>query len=216
MTVAREIAVFIDGEGSSASLLAAGKIIVYRKNKGSWQAMREMDFTLQQRGIREMRRQMAEVITFLDGCGVFVAQAVSGVPYFELEKAQLAIWEFSGQPRDFLDYVSAQEEAKQEVMPQLAVVPAAEEREPGAWFISIKEIQETDRGVTSKQVLLPIIRKKNFNQLEVLCNHIPPWLELELLGTGLSVAAEKIDAHSYRVMIKKVCAEDIAEGSYER
>lgn len=201
--MAREIAVFIDQHGNSASVLSPGKVVVYRKQMQEWQPSRELEFALDQsRGIREMRLQMAALIDFLQGCKIFVALTVVGVAYFELEKAQIAIWEFEGRPAEFLDYIQAEEEAKPVEMPPAAVIPAVEERLPGCFHISIKEIQENEAGITSKQVLMPIISKKTFTSIEVICNHVPPWLEMELTARGLIADVEKLEVHTYRVSIQ--------------
>lgn len=199
----REIAVFTDYQGSSASVLSPGKVVVYCKQMQEWQPTRELEFALDQsRGIREMRLQIAALIDFLQGCKIFVALAVVGVAYFELEKAQVAIWEFEGRPAEFLDYIQGEEEAKPVEEFRPAVIPAPEERLPGCFYISIKEIQESEAGITSKQVLMPLLSKKAFTLLEVTCNHVPPWLELELTARGFTADIEKLEAHTYRVSIR--------------
>lgn len=200
--MAREIAVLTDLDGKSASLLTPGKLTVYRKFLKEWSKEREMPFFLDQgRGLADMRRQMQQLIAFLDGCTVFVALSVVGVPYYELEKAGVSVWEFEGAPDEFLDYVNVQEENSGKEPPKLIVVPKPEERSPGSLFISIKEIQETDIGITSKQALLPVVRQGKFRELEVVCAHVPPWLELEAMGQGYGMLAEKLSSGGFKVIL---------------
>lgn len=201
--MAREIAVFINEQGRSAAVLTPGKVVIYRKEIYDWQPVRELEFTLDQsRGLREMRVQMAALISFLDGCKTFAAQSVVGVAYFELEKEQISIWEFEGLPGEFLDTILAEEEAKPAVIPPLAVIPTAQELAPGCFTISIKEIQEQEVGITSKQVLMPLLSKEKFASLEIICNHVPPWLEGELAIKGYTADVVKREAHHYLVIIK--------------
>jgi len=151
---------------------------------------------------------MAEVIEFLGTCNVFVARAIVGVPYYELEKAGCSVWEFDGEPLDFLNYIQEkEEEAKlEEVEPM--VIPVPEELANGYYRISIKQIQEIESGITSKQVLLPFLRQGNYYQLEVICSHIPPWLETETLTGNLVCESEKIAPGEVRLVVrKKVCGE---------
>ena len=202
--MAREIAVLTDLDGKSTSLLTPGKVTIYRKFLKEWSKEREMPFFLEQeRGLADMRRQMRQLIAFLDGCTVFVALSVVGVPYYELEKAGVSVWEFEGAPDEFLDYVNVQEENSGKEPPKLIVVPKAEERSPGSLFISIKEIQETDIGITSKQALLQVVRQGKFRELEVVCAHVPPWLELEALEQGYGMLAEKLDSGGFRVILSQ-------------
>lgn len=207
-----EIAVCINGNGVTSSLYEADAIVViYQKAEGSWKAIREQKCSLDKHaGLVGLRRQMAEIIIFLDQCKIFVGCAVAGVPYFELEKMQCSIWEFEGErePLSFLDYVLKQEEEKDEEEQSQGnnVIPLPIEREQGDYYISIKEIQENTGGVSSKQVLLPFLRQGKFYRLEVLCNHIPPWLEAELTGGNLVGEVEKIAPAETRVYIsKRVC-----------
>ena len=207
----KEIAAYVGENGKTASLYDQGKIIVYRKSQGAWQLAREREFTLDQNlGMRELRGKMAEALEFLAGCKVFVGLSIAGVPYFELEKARFSVWEYEGAPAEFLDSIMEEEEEKQ--------VQAAEgdggkimlepvETAAGCYHISIKEVQEKDTGYTSKQLLLPFLRKGRFYSLEVRCNHVPPWLEAELAGgdRNLSGEVKKVAANETKVLITRKC-----------
>lgn len=52
-------------------------------------------------------------------------------------------------------------------------------------MVIIKDIQEKDLGITSKQALLPFLKKGGFKTLEATFNHLPPWLEQELVMHNL-------------------------------
>lgn len=182
----REIAVYLGENGETASLYEKGKIVVYRKKQGKWKAIDEKEFFLEKGlGVKDLREKMGEVISFLGKCKTFVGLSISGVPYFELEKHGFSIWEFEGKPFKFLDYILEKEEEIKEGasgLTESGLPPAPVEILPGCYRISIKEIQEGNTGITSKQALLPFLRGGGFYSLEVLCNHVPPWLEAELAG----------------------------------
>ncbi|MDA8213485.1 MAG: nitrogenase, partial [Clostridia bacterium] len=63
-------------------------------------------------------------------------------------------------------------------------------------------------GVTSKQVLLPFLRKGKFYSLEVICSHLPPWLEAELMSGNLTSSVAKISSNELRVIIAKKCCQE--------
>lgn len=207
--MAQDIAVCIGDNGATSSLYDASAIAIYHKEQGCWQAGREKKIALdKQGGMAVLRQQMAEIIHFLGGCKIFVGWAVVGVPYFELEKIQCSIWEFEGVPLSFLDYVLAQEENKLANLPSStsSTIPVPIERENGDFYISIKEVQENGGGITSKQVLMPILRQGKFYNLEVLCNHVPPWLEVELKDGNLASRVEKrTPTESYIYISKRGC-----------
>ncbi len=204
----KEIAVHVGENGETTSLNEKGTIIVYQKRQGKWNVSRAKDFYLDQGlGLKDLRRQMEDVISFLSDCRIFVGLSIVGVPYFALEKAGFSVWEFEGKPVEFLDYILAQEEtrAEQESQKPNNVVPSPVETSAGCYKLSLKEIQENNLGVTSKQVLLPFLRKGKFYSLEVICSHLPPWLEAELMSGNLTSSVEKISSNELRVIIAKKC-----------
>lgn len=200
----REIAAFTDGQGKSASLLGPGKIVVYQRQENSWQPIRERTFSLDQsRGLKGMRQQMEELVAFLGDCKVFVGQSVVGMPYFELEKAQISVWECEGIPSEIFDSIVLEEETVPEEKTVLIPIPTPREKAPGCFFISIKEVQENELGVTTKQIVMPLLAKKEMQNLEILCNHLPPWLEPEAAARGFTISAERLEAHVYRVLLQR-------------
>ncbi|VBB07453.1 nitrogenase iron-iron accessory protein anfo [Lucifera butyrica] len=211
--MSREIAVFTGGDGATASLYEPGTISIYKRQQGIWTITRAMPFGLdKERGLREMRDKMTEVLRFLENCSVFVALSVTGVPYYELEKGRVSVWEYEGIPAGFLDAVLAEEEASRQASQdegKLCAVPVPQEIGPGHYQISIKEIQEGCSGITSKQVLLPLLRQGGFYQLDVVCKHLPPWLEGELLSGNLTGSLEKMDNQELKLKIaRKTCCEN--------
>lgn len=184
-----EIAVHVGENGLTASLHEKGKVTVYRRNMGRWSPVREKEFMLDPGlGLRETREKMREAAAFLAGCGVFVGLNVTGVPYFELEKAGFSVWEYQGRPADFLDGILEKEEEDQARRDSREKIcfPVPEEMSGGCYRVSIKRIQEGNTGLTSKQALLPFIRRGGFYSLEILCSHTPPWLEAEIKGGSIS------------------------------
>jgi len=206
VVVVQDIAVCIGENGVTSSPYDGSAVIIYQKREGSWQLSREKKFFLnQQGGMAELRRQMAEIIIFLGECKIFVGRSVVGLPYFELEKMQCSIWEFEGEPLSFLDYILAQEQNKLAMSQQSTsnAIPVPIERENGDFYISIKEIQENGSGITSKQVLMNVLREAKFYTLEILCNHLPPWLELELKDGKLVGRVEKKSPTETHVYVSK-------------
>lgn len=206
MEMAREIAVFLDNQGRAGAVGESGLVRVYRRRQKAWAAEREMAFALTgEGGLKGLRRQLAGLLDFLGECRVFVARAITGVPYYELEKAGFNVWEQSGEPQSFLEEVWAGEEREKAAnsAPSAPSVPLGPvELAPGHYFISLKEIQSRNAGITTKQVLLPFLRRSGFASLEVVCEHLPPWLEMDLAAGRLTWTSEKISDKETRILIK--------------
>lgn len=200
-----EIAIFLDENGQTTSIQKSGAIQIFQHNCGVWENSRSMPFCLKPSlGLQAMREYMRAVLDFLGECRNFAALSVSGLPYYELEKAGIDIWEISGSSDNVLNIVSEAEAA-----PPLLVlenqnpipVPTPREESPGHYSISLKEIQNCNGNVTSKTVLLPLLQRMNFQTLEVICNHVPPWLEEKILSGQLSGQVDILGNQDYKVTI---------------
>lgn len=205
-----EIAVFLGETGTTGELTELGELIIFARRQKKWQPLRKMKFSLADcRNIRELRERMAAVRNFLAECKIFVGRSISGVPFFELEKAKVNVWEFSGAPVTFLDYVWAEEvAAKRQAaeQPKTTTVPEPTDLGNGCYEISLIEVQENSSQITSKQILLPFLAKKTFYELRILCSHVPPWLELDLTIGRLTGKIEALSDQGFAVtVIREVC-----------
>ncbi|KUK63654.1 Fe-only nitrogenase accessory AnfO family protein [Methanoculleus sp.] len=186
-----EVAVLLDADGFSGRFSEPGKIVVYRKCGPSFTAEREMEFALDpDEGLAELRSRMDELLQFLGPCRIFVAKSASGAVYFELEKAGCSVWEVSGRPDEFLDSVLKGEEEAESAAAPAVEIPVPVEVSPGNYFISIKEVQGKAPFVSSKQVLQEFICRAGFDALEVVCDHVPPWIEMEAERRGYAMETE--------------------------
>jgi len=201
-----EIAVILDPSGMSCTLSDPGTVVVYRKKGCSWEAGRSFVFAPDPtKGLREIRQTMAGLLEFMGDCRIFVAKSASGALYFELEKAGCSVWEISGRPDDFLDIVLDDEE-KERVAAQVSTVtaiPAPCQRSPGDFVISIKEVQGKSPSISSKQVLQQFIRDGKFEKLEILCDHVPPWIEVEAENRGFLLEPTTLGKNEIRVILTK-------------
>lgn len=212
--MADDIAVFLGEWDETVSLTEQGRVVVYRKAGGVWNSLKEMDIQLYgSGGIKELRRKTAELLEFLGDVKIFVTGSISGIPYYELEKAGCSMWELSGRPEQFLDYVLEQEEeavrrhAEEVKGNQLSLGPV--EIENGRYYVSLAEIQQNRESVTSKQVLQPFLRKAGFYELEILCKHVPPWLEAEMTAGSLNGQTVNMGNGQFKVVISnKQCVPD--------
>lgn len=205
----KEIAVLVNQQQVTTGINEPGMLIVYVKENTVWSPVRQMvvsfDYT---QGLAGLREKVAELVVFLQQCKIFIALAVQGVPYFELEKAQINVWEVEGKPEAFLDEVWERERelAAQKIMvAKPSVESFIEETSCGHYFVDLIKVQQNNTGVSSKQVLLPLLRKGKFETIGIQCKHIPLWLEAELMGKKLDYAVEPINTNEVKVNISNRC-----------
>jgi len=203
-----EIAVLTGQNGVTAPIQESCTLQVYKYSCNTWELYRSIPFCLQStQGLQAMRDYMQTVIDFLGECRTFVGRSVIGLPFFELDKAGFTIWEMDGAPTKVLDSILEAEAAVAAAAlpsPQLNIsIPQPEAREisPGCYSISLKEIQNCNGMITSKQVLFPLLANKQIQNLEIICTHVPPWLEVKLMGGEIEGSIEKISPDETRVTI---------------
>jgi len=201
---AGEIAVLLAADGCSGRFTAPGKVVVYKRCGPSFEADREMETAFyRSNGLAELRSKMSELLRFLGPCRIFVAKSASGAVYFELEKAGCSVWEISGRPDEFLDSVLKGEEEAESAAAPAVEIPVPVEVSPGRFFISIKEVQGKAPLVSSKQVLQEFICRADFDALEVICDHVPPWLGMEAERRGYAMEAEQLGKNEVRVRLAR-------------
>jgi Fe-only nitrogenase accessory protein AnfO len=200
-----EIAVFLGGDNRTIPLNEPGTLTVFRRERGAWVKDRERAFALNPaHGLRELRNDVAGLVQFLSPCTVLVAKTASGALYFELEKAKFSVWEIAGTPPEFLDQVWRDEKESQEAAPLPAGtdIPAPLELLPGKFFLSIKEIQGKRPEVSSKQVLQQFVQAGAFSELEIICDHLPPWIEVEAACRGYDLTTERTGTNEMKVVLR--------------
>lgn len=201
-----EIAVLTAENGAIAALAEASEIQVFKYSGHIWEKIRVLSLAIPwTQGLQGMRRYMQIIVEFLGECHTLAGLSVTGLPYFELEKAGCTIWEMSGSPSQVLEHIREAEAAAAELPHDKIIMPSLlpQEIAPGCYFISIKEIQNCNHNITSKQILFPLLRKMNFDSLEVICSHVPPWLEQQIIMGQITAQIIPVDSLETRIIIRR-------------
>lgn len=202
-----EVAVFLDQTGKTAGLTDQGKIAVFSRRLGKWYLAREREFTLSGvGGMDDLRSKMEELLAFLARCRIFVGSKINGIPMVVLNQANCRIREFQGEPCEFLDLLLLEEEITEHnnrLREKASEKPIISEISAGNYNVSIKEIQEGNSQITTKQALLPFLRQGNFYSLEIKCNHLPQWLEGLALTQNYTLKILKQDEGQMIVKLMK-------------
>jgi Fe-only nitrogenase accessory protein AnfO len=202
-----EIAVITGSDGRTIPLSEPGTVIVYRRVRNTWLAERRIPFVLEaDGGLAGLRTRTGELTAFLGECRILVARSASGALFFGLEKAGFSVYEIAGSPSEFLNTVWQDAMEEQEVKTPLSAgmdIPAPLEIAPGKFYISICEIQGKRPEVSSKQVLRSFVQHGAFSELEIVCDHVPPWIEMDTERFGYELTSERIAPHEVKVLVRR-------------
>lgn len=68
----------------------------------------------------------------------------------------------------------------------------------------MKTEMQNNPNLTTKQILLPFIHNIIFNELEIICRHVPHWFEGEFNKLNLKSEIEKINEGTVKVSFIQV------------
>lgn len=209
----KEIAVYVNDFEEVANLNEAGIIKVFSKDKDSWKVIRELPFKFHSTKEREeIRLDTLNIAETFGSCRIFVAKEFSDLAYIMIDSMGFSTWKMDGRPNEFLDYILERENEEAEeikFIDSLNVIVKKQNTAPieignkGYYILNLKELQEHNTGITSKQALKPFLNKGNFNELIITCSHIPNWLQNELKKLNLNFQFSKIRENDYIIIINK-------------
>ncbi len=175
------IAVLMDAEGRVTRFYNGAVICVFEKRNNQWTIVRQWINTSASFGtMGQLREYLKQIAEWMDGCRVLVAEQFIGFYRITFEALGLDMWEADGSPYEILDYIDVC--ARQNSVAAKTTDVAAEpvENEPGKYSIDLTEVMAHKTALNSRETLLPFLKERKFSQLEVLCGHVPKWLEEEL------------------------------------
>lgn len=208
----QKIAVYLDGNGRSMSFDASGKLSVFSKENDKWEIISEIPLTINKEdSINELREQIISAADKMGECRVIVGKSVFGLAFNVFNSKGYSIWEFDGEPQSFLDYIDEREEQQKK---EEALAAATRENEEGDNFIQFEEVSDgcykanlielqQKFKATSKKLLIPFLNNCRFKELQLICGHIPPWIEYELDKYKLQMRSEKNDCNEYLITLTK-------------
>lgn len=211
--MSKKIAVLLNNDEETETMYASTVIKVYSKEKSYWEVVNQFPFTLKNSTtVKSIRESLVNLVEKLEECKAIVAKELSGIPQTVLDMSGFTILEVEGKPEDFLDEVVESLEKYQISLPysnkecNISPVPINNE---GNYYINLKEIQNNNQGVSSKQALRPFLNNTTFYELTIVCSHIPNWLEGELKKLNMALNTTMVTQNEYKIIIfNKTCNED--------
>lgn len=206
-----EIGVILNEKQEIASLLDGTKLIIFEKKEIGWKETREIVEPFRQRdSIPLMRELIKKIILEMRDCKIIVASILTGIPFLMLDKAGFMLCEakdFSDQLFEEIYYDYAQMEQEKEkttksVKKDYPKIPV-ETKEAGIFELDLRKLQENHPEISSKMAILPFLKKNNFYQLNLFCDHVMPWLEHHPIMARYEYRANKLEGSGYLVCIAK-------------
>ncbi|MDF2984537.1 MAG: putative nitrogenase iron-iron accessory protein AnfO [Eubacterium sp.] len=192
MDIFMEIAVLVNSEGSTSGFDKDGSLRVYSKVNCEWTVVRCMEYNT---GIISdsltLHRRINEICGWLENCKIIVVNRIRGIHYIAFEEKQISMLEIKGVPETFLDdireCVQHYRTGKEIPMEHKAIF----ELRPGVFHTDLRAVMNGSTSYNSKQILVPFLKKQEYSLLEIICDHVPKWLENEQNELSIRLSVEK-------------------------
>ena len=199
-----KISFFLDQKNKISSFQDAVKVAIY-ENENEWIKREELKINTEQlKSIHVLRKYFIGIVEQLNDCRIVVVEKAQGIPYGVFYEADYSIWELIGQPEEFLDLIIKGEQRYVEKIEKKENESVAKKLEDGHFLIDLNELQLIKPELTSKKAIIPFLEKEEFDILEVLCCHIPPWLIEKEKKHEISMNSAKLKKNEFKLLIKKI------------
>lgn len=187
-----EIAVLVDSEGKTSGFDKAGSIRIYSKVNCEWTVVRHMEYSTENvLDSVTLHKRIDEISDWLENCKIVVVNRIRGIHYIAFEERQISMLEIKGLPETFLEdireCVQHSRTGKKIPMEHNAIF----ELRPGIFHTDLREIMKGNTSYNSKQILVPFLKKQKYSLLEIICEHVPKWLENEQNELKIRISVEK-------------------------
>ncbi|MFS2223318.1 Fe-only nitrogenase accessory AnfO family protein [Pantoea sp. B65] len=190
-----EIAVFINLQGEIATLFETGNLMLFARRERRWQVVKTLPVQLApQPGLAEIRQQTWRLRSAIPDCRHLLVNRMQGAQIAWLDGLGVQIWQAQGNLQALPYWLDAiRQQAADRPADPLASFSAkfmTAGAQPGEFEIDLIAALNSDRALTSKQLLLPVLTGRAFHQLNVVCDHLPKWFARELPALQLQVRSE--------------------------
>lgn len=187
-----KIAIFVNDSGQLVGIHEQGFLQLFDKPAGFWVKESEVAVALNPgMSLAEVRSDLRNMLDGMNGCKVILTGPLMGASLAMLKDLRLEVFSGNGLGLDLLDEVAfascnasavgapAPTDAPAE--PPVTIHRTAE----GHVEVNLLELLKHGPAHPSRTVLLPILEARDFQQLKIICDHKPRWLDAELARLSL-------------------------------
>jgi hypothetical protein len=193
-----KMAVIVGDDGNISAAGAGTEVVKYTKVGGTWREDSRMPYGIDLgKGLLAARDDLAAVCRELDDCKAVIGASVAGIPYQMFDKAGLSILEVKSFSADDLPLLEGLLTSGQPI--EETIEGPISTGNDGNFTFDMNEAQRKHPDRSSKMLLKDFLDNVPFYTLEVICKHVPPWIESMAPSAGFLLSS-KTDAEGSVVL----------------
>lgn len=205
--MSEKIAVTFKGKTDLSPLAEADTMMVFEKRKNDWVPRKEIPYHIDlSTNLQEIRNQARNLITKLDDCKIIVSQSITGLVYNVFDRMGFHIFEVAAfRPAIFDDILADIHHNTEKIQRNEAIPTTPIETVDGIFFLDLIQLQINRPDISSKKALQPFLNSTPFIKLDMLCSHLPPWLENTEYKSKFDITSKKSGSANLVTITKKIC-----------
>lgn len=181
------ISVILNSLGDTASVWdEASRIQIYSHGAAGWEARESVSVRLdQEEPFPVLRDEITGIAEKLGDAKILVGKSVSGLAYQIFDRMGFQVIETDRFSPRLLDRILSEIDAAElrRRSSETSALPR-ETKIPGRFLLNLIELQREAPDISSKMALQPFFDTTPFDQLTIVCRHLPPWLKPYVSGKG--------------------------------
>lgn len=177
----KTIAVYTKADDSLDEFLTCNKIDIYKKEESTWTKVNTipMDFSKEMEAF-SMRKYISEIIEAIDS-KIIAGGSLTGLPYQIFNNKGFDIFDICDLQNATFDGVLEDIKQNESIITSKSELPKntqpVETDICGHYYLDLVSLMKASPDISSKKALMNFIQNKSFEELTLICSHIPPWME---------------------------------------
>lgn len=204
----KKIAVILDENEEISAFQIAKKLILYSCPANIWVQEKTVDLDgLYSGGMAEIRNKVGNLLEEIGDCKIIAGKNITGFIYNILDGAGVIISEMDNFEEDDLEKLYRQIEKELRLIEaeteEILAIPTTpiETEVKGNYFFDFSLLKKVAEGHSSKNTILPFLNTTEFNNLEIVCDHVMPWFEGEMDKRGLTFETKEREDKKISIQI---------------
>ncbi len=177
-----KIAVFTNRYSALCDFFEADRFLIFERGADGWQLLNEIPFDpISPLSAALTRKNSEALLPLINGCEVLAGGSLVGIPFSVFDRAGLHIFEISAITYEVFDGIFQETQASDAAInTREAVISNARPKEtgtPGFYFLDLISLQSEYPEISSKKAMADFLENTPFLELNLICRHIPPWIE---------------------------------------
>nr|WP_319487177.1 Fe-only nitrogenase accessory AnfO family protein [uncultured Caproiciproducens sp.] len=204
-----KIAVIMNDKNKINSIQEDAIICVFEKQDAVWTVVKNIPINIDySQELSALREELNQLVEELGDCKIIVGKMVPGLTYHIFDKMGFDIFEVESFHSAILDQIlsDVQNKSDQTETGSSSAEPV-ETDVPGVYHLDLIALQNQNPEISSKMALQPFLNSTPFIRLDLVCAHLPPWLEKLADEKKLNLKTERLAQGKTRVSITRISCE---------